>query len=612
MKVALYARVSTTRQAQAQTIEQQIERLQEHCRRQGWEGSETEVFRDDGYSGASLSRPGLDRLRDRAAFGEIDRILITAPDRLARKFAHQIVLIDEFEKHGCSVEFLDRPMGEDPHDQLVLQIRGAVAEYERMLITERMRRGRLMKYQTGTLLPWTKPPYGYRLAPDRPRDPAKVRLKEAEAVVVQTIFAYYLEEGHTLFGLAHHLMEREILAPSGMKRWNPATLAGILKNPAYTGTVYIGRTRACPSQGRRSPLQSIGPADHGRIRTPPEEWIRIATIPAIVTQEAFERVQAKLAQNQKYARRNNTAHEYLLRAMVSCGHCRLACLGRTLPNEYRYYVCRGHGSAYVSCRDEKCDSRYIPAEQLDAIVWEDLSELIREPKAIEAALLRAQGGEWLPQELQARRELFRKARRSLEGQLERLTEGYLSGVIPLSEYGRRRKEIEGRLESLDEQGRQLEANVNRKAELAGLVTSIETFCERIERGLERATFEQRRHLVELLIDRVVVTDGDVEIRYVIPTSRSSESTRFCHLRSDYRDLLRGREEPGVRSSRESPLDTEALGSADDRDLPGLSVGRLPGRRGETQGLAGGDPPASSVRSEPLPVGTRLVAASPQP
>jgi site-specific DNA recombinase len=538
MRVALYARVSTTRQAQAQTIEQQIERLREHGRQQGWEEADTEIFRDDGYSGASLSRPGLDRLRDRAAFGEIDRIVITAPDRLARKFAHQVVLIDEFEQHGCRVEFLDRPMGDDPHDQLMLQIRGAFAEYERMMISERMRRGRLMKYQTGTLLPWTKPPYGYRLDPDRPRDPTQVRIEESEAVVVQTIFADYLEEDHTLYGVAHQLMERGILAPSGMRRWSPATLAAILKNPAYTGTVYLGRTRARPSQGRFSALRPVSAVDNGRIRTPREEWIRIATIPAVVSEETFDRAQTKLAQNQSFARRNNTAHEYLLRAMVSCGHCRLACMGRMVPTGYRYYVCRGHGSAYASCRDEKCASRYIPAEQLDAIVWEDLSALIREPKAIEAALMRAQGGEWLPQELQARRELLRKAGRSLEGQLERLTEGYLSGVIPLEEYRRRRQEIEGRRGSLDEQAKQLEANVNRKAELAGLVTSIEAFRERIERGLEQATFEQKRHLVELLIDRVVVTDGDVEIRYVFPTSRSSESIRFCHLRSDYRDLLR--------------------------------------------------------------------------
>src|SRR6185503_9852180 len=103
---------------------------------------------------------------------EFDLILITAPDRLARKYVHQVLLLEELQQQGCRVEFLERPMSQDPHDQLLLQIRGAGAEYERALITERMRRGRLAKLRAGQLLPWTLPPYGYRTDPERPRDPA--------------------------------------------------------------------------------------------------------------------------------------------------------------------------------------------------------------------------------------------------------------------------------------------------------------------------------------------------------------------------------------------------------------------------------------------------------
>ena len=132
---------------------------------EGWTLTPAHIFRDDGYSGASLARPGLDRLRDAVKGREVDRVLVTAPDRLARNYVHQMVLLEELARAGCEAVFLDRPMSDDPHDQLLLQIRGAVAEYERTLIAERMRRGRLAKLRAGRLLPWTRAPYGYRLTP---------------------------------------------------------------------------------------------------------------------------------------------------------------------------------------------------------------------------------------------------------------------------------------------------------------------------------------------------------------------------------------------------------------------------------------------------------------
>jgi site-specific DNA recombinase len=532
MRVAVYARVSTQRQAQDQTIEQQLTQLRTHIRAQGWQLVDENIFRDDGYSGARLSRPGLERLRDRAVQRELDRVLITAPDRLARNYVHQMLLLEEFECYGCPVEFLERPMSQDPHDQLLLQIRGAVAEYERSLIGERMRRGRQAKLQAGLLLPWTHAPYGYRVDPDHPRDPAGVRLDEAAAIVTE-IFAYYLEDGHTLFRLTKHLTVIQALTPSGQHRWNQVTVRGILTNPAYTGQVYIGRTRSGPARKRRSATQPVGQPSRSRIAVPRAEWIPAVTIPAIVTQEQFDRVQAKLARNRQFARRNNKAHYYLLRALVSCGECQSACICRTVHPGYDYYTCRGKADPIQSCREEKCRSRYFPAHQLDQLVWQDLCEVITHPESIAQALQRAQGGHWLPQELQARRENLRKAQVSLTHQVDRLTEAYLGGAIPLAEYQRRRCDLEQKNQALDNQQKQLEAQVDRQAELAGLVASTEDFCRRVQAGLASATFEQKRQLVELLIDRVVVTSEDVEIRYVIPTSLSSEHIYFCHLRKDY-------------------------------------------------------------------------------
>ena len=158
MRTAIYARVSTPRQARAQGIDEQLERIKAYAQQKGFWLTEEYVYLDEGYSGASLNRPGLDALRDAAAMVAFEVVLVTAPDRLARKYIHQVLLIEELQGRGCRVEFTERPMSQDPNDQLLLQIRGAVAEYERTLIAERMRRGRLAKLRAGQLLPWMRCP----------------------------------------------------------------------------------------------------------------------------------------------------------------------------------------------------------------------------------------------------------------------------------------------------------------------------------------------------------------------------------------------------------------------------------------------------------------------
>jgi site-specific DNA recombinase len=202
MRAAIYARVSTPRQARERNTDQQVTRLERYAEQKGWALHGERVYLDEGYSGASLSRPGLDALRDAAAMAEFEVVLVAAPDRLARKYVHQVLLLEELQGRGCRVEFLERPMSQDPNDQLLLQIRGAVAEYERTLIAERMRRGRLAKLRAGQLLPWMRVPFGYRTDPERPRDPAGLRVEGYEAAIVGQMFAWYLQREATLGSVA--------------------------------------------------------------------------------------------------------------------------------------------------------------------------------------------------------------------------------------------------------------------------------------------------------------------------------------------------------------------------------------------------------------------------
>jgi site-specific DNA recombinase len=569
MKSAIYLRVSTNRQTQAQTIDQQLERLRSHLDLQGEPLLADYTFRDDGYSGANLNRPGLDRLRDRVKSGVIGRVLLTSPDRLARNYVHQMVLIEEWERCGCKVEFLDRPMSQDPHDQLLLQIRGAVAEYERVLIAERMRRGRQMKLKAGALLPWTVPPYGYRSAPDRPRDPSGVQIEPVEGAIVQELFARYLEDQGTLLSLARHLLQLRLPSPRGNQRWSAASIRGLLINPVYTGKLYIGRSRSRPARIRRSATHPLGTPARGQDSTSADTWILVGTIPALVSQEDFERVQVKLALNKKQATRNNKSHRYLLRALVSCGACQSACIARTTNGGLHYYVCRCQVQPIYSQHDQRCRARCIPAQQLDVLVWEDLCQLMTQPEYIIDALQRAGGGHWLPQDIQSRKQTLRKAQIEISRQLERLTEAYLISIIPLAEYQRRRSELEQKSHALEEQTKELEVQVDRRAELIRLGSSIEDFCRRIAVGLANAKFDQKRTLVELLIDRVLVANGEVEIRYVVPTHPNSEKIRFCHLRKDYfDDVVQVLHRPVPAPWRESSL---LLNSRDCRGVDGCQI-----------------------------------------
>ena len=272
MTTAIYARVSTERQTLAQTIEQQVEHLTAHVHAQGETLRAEDIFRDDGYSGATLNRPGLDRLRDRVKEAALDRVVFASPDRLARNYVHQMVLLEEFEQAGCQVEFLDQPLGQDPQDHLLVQIRGAVAEYERTLIADRMRRGRQMKLQAGLLLPWTVPPYGYRVHPDQPRDPSGVQIEPTEGAIVQELFLRYHQNGETLLGLAKYL------APARYQVASRKSRVGV--PPPFTGSYPIPRIQANSMSVVPTPAQRVSGAPprirlanrHSQDATPPETW----------------------------------------------------------------------------------------------------------------------------------------------------------------------------------------------------------------------------------------------------------------------------------------------------------------------------------------------------
>src|SRR3712207_4626740 len=246
MRTALYARVSTERQERQQTIASQLTALQAWAVAGGHAIAAEHVFRDEGYSGSRLDRPGLDALRDAVRDGAVRQVAVLTPDRLARKYAYQVLLLEEFRRAGCEVVFLQHPISDNPNGQLLLQIQGAIAEYERAVLGERFRRGKLQKARDGHYMTG-RAPYGYRYVPRRGDVPGQLLIDEREAELVRMLYGWLTDERMTIRQILKRLNAGPWLPRSGRHAWSPSTVQHILSDPIYTGTAYANRYTYVPA-----------------------------------------------------------------------------------------------------------------------------------------------------------------------------------------------------------------------------------------------------------------------------------------------------------------------------------------------------------------------------
>src|SRR5437867_335579 len=241
-RVAVYARVSSDRQARDQTIASQLAALRQRVGEDGCVWNDALCFVDDGFTGSILLRPALERLRDAAASGLCERLYVHCPDRLARRQAHQALLVDELRRAGVDVVFLNRAIGVSPEDELLLQVQGIIAEYERAKIQERSRRGKRHSAQRGAVSVFSVAPYGYLYIRKTTGTPARFEIIPEEAAVVERIFVWVAQARCSIREVCRRLEKEGILTRSGKRRWEPATVRGLLRNPAYCGQAAYGKT----------------------------------------------------------------------------------------------------------------------------------------------------------------------------------------------------------------------------------------------------------------------------------------------------------------------------------------------------------------------------------
>ena len=512
MKAAIYARVSTERQAERGTIGSQVEALHGHVTAAG--DDLAAEYCDDGHSGARLDRPGLDALRDAAEAGLFEVVWCLSPDRLARSYAYQVLILDELARLGVSVRFTDAPSLDehDPQARLLTQVQGVIAEYERAKIGERYRRGKLFRSRAGEVIS-RKAPYGYRRVPRGPDGPAHLEIFEPEATVVRQIFAARAA-GTTIRQICRQLNEGAVPTPTGSRAvWGTSTINRLLRNEAYIGRVYYNRTETIPDRrpGRRS----------RQVPRPRAEWIAIGC-PAIITEDTFQAAATVSYDNAKWSPRRAEPGAWLLRGLVKCGPCGVGTSCHKMRGRngtwHRYYYCHNHDPVRAGGQDRRCPERNIRADALDEFVFGQIRAALLNPALLLAGEQAIAVHAPAPDDELLAAELARLDRRLQAARAEhrRLIDLYQAGLIDMPELHRRATAITARQRELQHKQTSLAAQ---RADLARgnrLRRGVEHFAARIAAVTDQLNPAQRQELLRLVIQDVQVTGWHVKIRLRIP------------------------------------------------------------------------------------------------
>ena len=529
MKIAaIYARVSSDQQKEENTIASQTAALVEFAREQGFSVPDEWVIEDEGFSGASLLRPGLERLRDLAAEGQIQAILIHSPDRLSRKYAYQVLLTEEFARHGVETIFIKAPHVGTPEDQLMLQFQGMIAEYERAQILERSRRGKRHRAKAGEVSVLGGAPYGYRYIRKTPEMPARYEIDAVEAVVVRLIFDKYTVEGFSIGAIARLLREMGPATRKRVTRWERSVVWGMLRNPAYKGTACFNKTQVGPRQKVTKPFRLSGRAVHGEKTSaherPRDEWIEVP-VPAIVSEETFALAAERLADNKRFAPRR-TIEPSLVQGLVSCKKCGYALYRtstRSSARKIHYYRCLG-SDGWRHLGGSVCDSRPIRQDLLDHIVWQEVMRLIEQPGLITAELDRRLDAARASEPTKKRQDAVERDLTRVGKGIERLLTAYQEDLLSLDELRRRMPELRAREHGLRAELQAIRDQAADRMSFLRLAETLNAFLQRLRQSAETLDICDRQRIARLLVKEVLVDDATITIRHSIPAQPTTPPT----------------------------------------------------------------------------------------
>jgi site-specific DNA recombinase len=515
MRAAFYARVSTDKQAEKYGIPSQIEAFRKRCLERGWTtvlDSDKDAFIDDGYSGAELDRPALNRLRQAVREGRVDVVLAYDPDRLSRKLYHQMILAEEFEKQGIKLEFITQDMGTSPEDRMFFNMRGLVAEYEREKIRERTMRGSREKARQGKVVSAGAIPFGFRYNKEK----STLEEDSEKAQTLRLIFYTFANESLSLQGLAERLNRLHIPTPRGGDRWRASTLGVMLRNEAYIGKLYQFRKYRVEPKIRLKP--SVKNKKTSTALRFKEEWIMVE-VPSLIPLELFEAVHKKLKTNAQLSKRN-TKREYLLSGLLYCSQCGGRMGGHTIHG-VPYYRCYRKDNPdkvpfNIDGKPQPCSCPEVKAEAIEPVVWDTICELIRDPDLLIQELHRcntdnSQTKEILERELQ----LCQARLKAIPDEQRRLVEGYRKGLYADFMMREDMERIQKEQGELEKRKTELERQLAQRQLTQSQEAQIRSLTEKISTGLDNLDFAGKQELMRLLIERVLYDGHGVEIQTII-------------------------------------------------------------------------------------------------
>jgi site-specific DNA recombinase len=509
IRAAIYARVSSEEQREGQTIDSQVAELERFAREKNWQIAG--VYKDDGWSGSLLARPELDRLRDDASRGLFDLVLLNDVDRLARDVAHLGIVKRDLESRGVEVVFRKLPAEKSPTYNLMVNILGSFAEFEREMIADRTRRGRRHKVEVRQQFLGSLAAYGYRYVP-KDKSGSNVgflAIIPEEAAVIQQMYRWVSEEGLSAHKVVERLNEKAIPPRKG-NLWGKSSVIRILRNEMYAGVWYYNKHYGCqPIKPKKKDRYRQALKSSNRLR-PRLEWLPVI-LPEqlrIIERSQWKRVQAQLTSNIAFSSRN-TKHFYLLSGLLTCGGCSAAFVGT--PNHGRFYY-----RCSKSCR--KVPS--IRERPLDEVVWSAVEEAVFNP-----TMITEQVSKYLEREEVSTRQFLNESEQierdiqKLVTEESRVLEAYRIGILSPSQLGRELEKIGVRKNILKIK---MAGNTERPDQsiFQTIRKSVTDYCQRAAERFKSFNLEERQRFLRLIIDRVFYEGDRVRIKAILPLSEA--------------------------------------------------------------------------------------------